>query len=287
MPELASLYHQQQKNRVALPHYFDLSHEGKDPVTLSVPAPSIATNCAPYFGLSLSQNCTSTEADICVTNDEHWQLTYDGEIYSARNQTELTGLLLTVLGDALVRRTRYPVFHAGGLAYRGKAVVFAGPARCGKSTLALTAWRDSISIIGDDLLIINQDLTVRAMPRVLKPRLGDDQKPQANNGGFVATVNDDRRLFIPRDPNRFCAYDQRYEVSALYFLSREPSTSINSASRIEAMRNAVLQSLIHGKINPRCVKLVDRLWQQQRIFGLGIADNDSAKALSLIMQNAE
>jgi hypothetical protein len=243
----------------------------------------MATDCTAYFGLALCQSDEPIHADICVTKAIDWQVGYEGETYTPGNHADLMGLLLTLVGDALVRRTIYAIFHAGAFIHRNKAIVFAGPARCGKSTLAFNAWRSGISIIGDDLLIIDDALKVRAFPRVLKPRLGDNQKHQQTASGFIATVNEDRRLFIRREANRFCDYKDRHEVSALYFLSREPVTSINPISRLEVMRNGVLQSLIHGKTNPHCVKFIDQLWQRQRIFGLGIADDDSDGALNRIL----
>lgn len=149
------------------------------------------------------------------------------DIYSTTPEAidDIAAVLLgPVLASALHLRD-VPVLHAAAVAVAGRAVLVAGSAGAGKSTLAAALVREGASLLSEDLAVLApRDDRIIVQPGYPRLRLNPDAMPVVGRIAsdlprvFSVLASEEKRWLDATDlPGGFCASPTR--VGAIYLLT--------------------------------------------------------------------
>ena len=186
--------------------------------------------------------------------------------------------------------------HAGGFVADGGAIVFFGPSRSGKSSLAFAAWRRGLETLGDDRLCLDPVAgRARAFPKCLKLRLPEGAAlpdgragRRLDKGGdaFIGTLGDDRRLVLSRGLDGFVDYDGAAPIRALVRIARDPNAERSRLDRMpatEALEDILGEASGAARMPMALVRLVKAHAPDGRIARLRIANGDLDGALDALL----
>lgn len=134
------------------------------------------------------------------------------------------------------------VVHASAVSLQGRAVLFAGRAGAGKSTLAALLSRDGAPVLADDGVLLEESAEgLRAVPSYPGLRLFSDSSAAAalRPAGTEESDSTKRRMVHAMRPDMF--QSAAAPLGRIYVLSDGPTLSIDRVSR----RDAAIEILRH------------------------------------------
>jgi glycosyltransferase involved in cell wall biosynthesis len=190
---------------------------------------------------------------------------------------------------------RHVLVHAGAVVADGRAALFVGPERAGKSWLAFAAWLDGFTVIGDDMIALHPGgRTASAFPRPFKLRVTEPRLPRElagrgiKDGVALGRVDGEWRVAIGRRNPGIAHHATPYPVSHLFFLSRRdtgPSATAAVADPREAVAQLTAATAIGGTpLDMRVVALLRALWDGGGVERLEVGPDDAPGALALLRE---
>jgi len=202
---------------------------------------------------------------------------------------ELMVALFAEVCAAVRVRSTATVLHGGGFLSGDQAILLAGDANAGKSTLCARAWLTGSPLLGDDHVVWHQDAgRVSAFPRLpLKIRADDTATARAvteraGAGNVIAGRTEEGPcVCIGRGALGVVGCDEMFPVAALCFMRRGSDTALRQVSAREALALALPQ-VQAGPGALRIARLVSTLDARGRLFDLAIGDHAQDEALALL-----
>ncbi len=235
------------------------------------------------------------EVDLTVREltDGAWLLEA-GHIHQLyTNQDDLLVNLLAQMGQCFIQRTGLLLLHAAACSHDGKAVMFAGPSRVGKTSLALTAWLAGHEFLGDDCLAVDpHTLLAMTFPKALKLRVTERAIPVhlapilPTEQHLVGRLCGEYRLLIGRGMPRMVAHERVHTLGKLYLVERASSgpSRVEPLTRDDALRGLLAQVLTTRPSAPiEGVNLLRNLRSEGAVFRLLLGENDLERAVELTM----
>lgn len=199
--------------------------------------------------------------------------------------------LLWLIGVLFLRKCHRLVLHCGGLLIDGKAILFTGPPRCGKSSLTFAGLMKGYPVIGDDMIVV-EDTSVRPFPKPLKLRQPESHVLEAFQKLGIASsdmaqgwLEGEYRQVLGRRLDRILPYTFRAEADRIFLLERGQKTSVLPIAPEFALRSVLNQALPTEAPSLGIVRFLKTLWQRRRVFRLIVGDNDFEQALELMLED--
>jgi hypothetical protein len=186
-------------------------------------------------------------------------------------------------------RSAATVLHGGGFLAGGRAILLAGDANAGKSTLCARAWLTGSPLLGDDHIVWHQDAgRVSAFPRLpLKIRADDTATAEAvtaragDGNAITGRTEEGPCVCIGREAPGVVGCEATFPVAALCFVRRGRDTALRQVPAREALALALPQ-VQAGPGALRIAGLVTALDACGGLFDLVVGDHAQDEALALL-----
>ena len=254
---------------------------------------SIADRLAPLLGVGFElDRGQGVPADIVIQGaGGGFRVSTVSRQVECASADDLLVVLVTWIVEALLGSSSCMFLHSGAFVLDERAVLFVGPERAGKSSLAFAAWRQGLPVIGDDVVVIDPaGATVRAAPRPLKLRPPGGKLPEG-----VADVPRDQmvrgvaegepRLVLGRGLSGMVPLDSEHPIEHLFLLGRgsEAESRLSDARDSREVLATVLEAAsIVALPDMKLVRLLRRLRDDGRVSQLEVGVDDWARAIGLV-----
>jgi hypothetical protein len=209
--------------------------------------------------------------------------------YTFSSRSELLVSLFAEICAAIRTRTTAVVLHGGAFLGGGEAVILAGDANAGKSTLCARSWLRGVPLLGDDHIVYDPDAKcVSPFPRIPLKVRADDSELVAAVDEFAGERNIARGrteegpcVCVGREAPGVLSCGQSWPLGALYFVERARRTAMRPIMAREAI-HLMLRQVQPGAASIRIASLVTELGRRGRLFALTVGDCEQDTALALI-----
>jgi hypothetical protein len=265
-------------------------------VVLHVCEGEIARRVAHLLGLEVEVPAAdAAEYDISVVMaSDGYRVAWRGAVRVVSCREDMLLYVVTLVSAAFLRKAPLLVLHAGTIVVHGAAVLFSGPPRVGKSTLALAAWQSGLPVIGDDWIVLDpQGMWVEPFPKSLKPRLRPTEAPLslrrrcATDDYLAGWLNGEPRLVLGRHLEHMVPLERRFPLTALYYLERQ----VTGQSRVsplrghDALRCVLAQLMVtRAPAGLAVLRPLQALLQQHAVHRLSVGHHDTLGALAYLTQ---
>jgi hypothetical protein len=260
-------------------------------VTIAAPAhPALSDEISRFLAIPWAPaSSTVSSADIVVSPDRTIEWRGGAEACACDTDADVVMVAVALVSVHLLERTTSVVLHAGAFVVDGHALLFSGPPRVGKSTVAWTAWRAGYQLVSDDWTVLEPDAGfVAAFPKPIKTRgaavetaaAADTAVPDACALQGRLMSGELRRMYSRR-LERTLDYDVAVPVGALFLLERHAGqpTRISPASRDRALQTVLEQTIRTRGPGLGAVKALSRLLTSRAVFHCQIGDDDARGAV--------
>ncbi|CAK0768428.1 conserved hypothetical protein [Gammaproteobacteria bacterium] len=242
--------------------------------------------------LTLSVTDGPPDLEVRRIGNDGWVLESAVVTYRFEFWNDLLLNVIALMGGRFLQKTGHLVLHAGACVVDGQAILFTGPSRVGKSSLALAAWLAGREVIVDDWLAVDSDChRAFVFPKALKPRVAGRAVPAHLVGRLsvdhclVGQINDEYRLIIGRGLPQMADYTQDYSIARLYMLDRAigPTSHVEKVDRQTALQGILAQTMITARRTPLdMVRILRFLLERGEVYRLHVGEHDLERAVDIM-----
>jgi hypothetical protein len=254
---------------------------------------TLVHECAHLIGLTVQTSPVEDGTfDIEVSRlAMHYRVDFRSTSKIFTTSSDMRIYFITSIGSAMLSKTNLLIVHAGGILKNGRAILFSGPGRVGKSTLVLAAWCRGHTIIGDDWLVVEPlSAHVEPFPKPLKPRMASCAAPPevvqrtAARDRLAGSLEGEDRLLIGRCASGMVPLGDGIPIERLIFLERNIAnrTQISALTGRDALSSFLGQFRIpNARSGLAIIGLLKVLLQAGSVHRLSVAEGDTERALEL------